>query len=573
MISPRRTPIATAGLAVIALLASLGVAVTAPSHAGTPARETSAQARATSVRAPASARSSKKPNIVLVMADDMRADDLRWMPRLKSLVGRHGLTFDNSFSPYPLCCPARASFLTGQYAHNHHVWWHEAPEGYAAFDDSKTLATSLNKAGYRTGFVGKYLNRYGSARSKVSGRPSYKYVPRGWDDWRAAIENPHRDGIHGDTYNYFDTPFNVNGRVDNRYRGRYSSTVIGDFSVGMTKRFSRSKKPFFMYVNYVAPHHGGPRERGDINTLRDRKGNRQSFVTPARPRSVWGKFDRIIKRGAGMPKKGGPSEKNISDKPHFFARYPEPGPNERKALRNVSRQRAESVFVMDRNIARLVKQLKKSGEWSNTVFMFTSDNGYYLGEHRKRYGKVRAHEPSFRVPFLVTGPGMRSAKTRYDPITTIDASASILDFAHAKPPHRADGQSRVSTMLRGDQGWFAPIVNEATNVEGKKRVSPGFKDRRVAIGIRTARYSYIRNRTGEHELYDLVRDPLQNRNVYKKKSYRDDRDRLGRVWNAFKDCRGSACQRPLPEQLQTSASQTRKMGRQYWRDWNRTYGF
>lgn len=555
---------------VLSLITGLGVVLATPSPAGT----ASPFGRTTSVVSPAlwAARPST-PNIVVVMADDMRADDLRWMPRVRKLVGKDGLTFDNSFSPYPLCCPARASFMTGQYAHNHKVWWHEAPEGYAAFDDSRTLATSLSQAGYRTGFIGKYLNRYGTAKSKVSGGPSYKYVPRGWDDWRAAIENPRRDGIHGDTYNYFDTPFNVNGKVDNRYRGKYQSNVIGDFSVEMTKRFSKQKQPFFMYVNYVAPHHGAPREKGDVGVLRDSMGNRQVFFTPARPRSVWGKFDRIINRGAGLPKNGGPAEKNVSDKPTFFRSLPEPGLNERDALRTVSRQRAESVYVMDRNIARLIKQLKRSGEWSNTVFMFTSDNGFYLGEHRQRYGKVRAHEPSFRVPFLVTGPGMRSGESRYDPITTIDVSASILDLANARAPHVADGQTRVPTMLGGDRGWVSPVVNEATNLEGKKLRSPGFKDRRVAIGIRTARYSYIRNRTGEHELYDLVRDPLQDRNVFSSKSYADQRRALTRVWKDFKDCDGQQCLAELPEGLQADALESRKMGRQYWRDWQRTYGF
>ena len=106
------------------------------------------------------------------MADDMQVDDLRFAPHLRHLVAGSGLTFRNSFSPYPLCCPARVSFLTGTFAHNHRVFWHKAPFAYAAFDDSRTLATSLAKAGYRTGFIGKYVNGYGPMRSLVSGRPS-----------------------------------------------------------------------------------------------------------------------------------------------------------------------------------------------------------------------------------------------------------------------------------------------------------------------------------------------------------------------------------------------------------------
>ena len=139
----------------------------------------------------------ERPNIVVVMADDLRVDDVQWMPRTRRLFARTGISFENSFAPYPLCCPARATFLTGQHAHNHGVYWHDPPYGYGAFDDSRTVATSLQAAGYRTGFLGKYLNRYGLDRSKVSGKPSHRYVPRGWDEWRGAVENPGDAGFHG----------------------------------------------------------------------------------------------------------------------------------------------------------------------------------------------------------------------------------------------------------------------------------------------------------------------------------------------------------------------------------------
>jgi N-acetylglucosamine-6-sulfatase len=116
---------------------------------------------------------ARKPNIVVVMADDMRFDDLMFAPTVRRLASR-GVTFHNSFSSFPLCCPARASFLTGQLPHNHHIYWHLRPYGYGAFDDSRTLATSLRRSGYLTGFVGKYLNGYGIHRSKVTGGPSYR---------------------------------------------------------------------------------------------------------------------------------------------------------------------------------------------------------------------------------------------------------------------------------------------------------------------------------------------------------------------------------------------------------------
>jgi N-acetylglucosamine-6-sulfatase len=560
------------GPALLMLMVAVGLAVPHVGLAATPEAVSGGTPAATGpVTAP---RPTGRPNIVVVMADDMRADELLHMPSLRAAVGNHGLTFQNSFSPYPLCCPARASFLTGRYAHNHRVYWHQAPYGYGAFDDSRTLATSLRAAGYTTGFIGKYLNRYGPAISKVSGRRSYRYVPRGWTDWRASIDATRGLGVHGGTYNYLDTPFNVNGEVDNRYRGRYQSHVIGGFSVDMARDFSRRGNPFFMYVNYVAPHFGGPREPDDPPAfLTDDRGNRQDVRTPARPPSVRGRFDKLITRGAGMPRGGGPSEGDVSDKPRAFSRLPEPNSRERAALTELTRQRAEAIHVMDQQVKRLIVQLKRSGEWADTVFMFTSDNGYYLGEHRRRSGKVRAHEPSLRVPFLVTGPGMRRKGDRFDPITTIDVSASILDLAGARPPRRADGTSRVPTMLYGDRGWTVPVLDEATHGEGRGARSPGFRGPRTSIGIRTARYSYIRNRTGEHELYDLARDPLQLENVHGQAAYVTAERALLGVWWRTRNCAGGECRVALPPSLRAGPAAESRLTRSYWRRVRQAYGF
>ncbi|GAB6987673.1 sulfatase family protein [Nocardioides pyridinolyticus] len=522
--------------------------------------------------APGGEDRQRRPNIVVVIADDMRVGDLRFAPRIRALVGRHGLTFRNSFSSYPLCCPARASLLTGTYAHNHRVWWHGAPFGYAAFDDRRTIATSLTAVGYRTGLIGKYLNGYGPMRSRVTGRPSSRYVPRGWSDWRASLDEG-VPGVHGGTGHYFDMPFNVNGRVDNSHRGQYSTTVIGNMAVAMAGRFARESRPFFMYVNYFAPHFGAPWEAGDPPAfVADRTGVRRDFRTPARPRWVQGRFDRVITHSAGLPRDGGPAERDVSDKPRWIREIPEVSARERAWMRDTTRQRAEAVYVMDRQVARLIGRLKDTGAWGDTVFIFTSDNGYYLGEHRHRAGKVFAHEPSLRVPFLVTGPGMRSGGNRYDPISSIDVTATILDLARAAPPRRPDGMSRVPTMLEGDQGWSTAVVTESA-LPGGRRPVPLFNDRRTAIGLRTARYSYTVNRAGLDELYDLAVDPLQNHNKIEAPSYRPARRLLHDVWVQLRNCRGRECRAALPEDLSASAAQARALTRRYWRAVDAEYGW
>lgn len=520
--------------------------------------------------APAALRD--RPNVVLVMADDMRVDDLAFAPNLRKLVAEHGVTFENSFAPFPLCCPSRASFLTGQYAHNHKVWWHDPPYGYGAFDDSRTIATSLQDAGYRTGFIGKYLNRYGLARSKVTGQPSATYVPHGWDDWRAAVEPPAESDIHGSTYDYMDTPFNVNGTIDNRYRGIYQSDVIGDFSVAMARRFAQRRIPFFMYVNYVAPHHGGPHAPDDPTVVHDEEGRELTVVVPAVPDWVRGRFDDRIDRASGVARTGEPIETDVSDKPEALQQRFQPlGDEAQQALLHATRRRAEAVYVMDRNIARLVGELQRSGAWDRTVFAFTSDNGMIIGEHGLGMTKVRAHEPSLRVPLLVTGPGLRTEQKRYDPITTVDLTATILDLAKARAPHLADGTSRVPTLLEGDQGWSAPVVTEAVfTARGR---DPLFTDLRSTIGIRVSRYSYTRYRGGDAELYDLVEDPREDTNVADDPAYAAVRRALDRLWPTVKDCRGRGCVPALPKVLAAGPTQDRIDTEAYWTAIDAAYGW
>ncbi|VXB21609.1 sulfatase family protein [Nocardioides sp. AX2bis] len=619
---PRRTGSALALLAGVALAVPLVLAAGTPPTTALPAPRVPATASATAPTdgAATPALRGRKPNVVMIMSDDMRADDLAFAPRISRLVGQRGLTFANSFSPYPLCCPARASFLTGQYTHNHGVYKVTDPFGYQSFDDSRTLATSLRDAGYETGFVGKYLNGYGKDRSLVSGELSYDYVPQGWTDWRAAIENPGRaqyEGprLRGGTYHYFRTPFNLNGRVDTSTDGEYQTDTVGDMSVDMARGFHRRDRPFFMNVNYVAPHHGRPSEPDDPSAVTDQDGVYDGFSTPARPDWVRGMFDAEITHASGMPADGGPAEADVSDKPPFFSRLPELTTAEREALTIVTRQRAESIYVMDQQVGRLINTLKRTGEWSNTVFMFSSDNGYFLGEHRQRTGKSKSHEPSLRVPFLVTGPGLRTGETRYDPVTTVDATATILDAAGARPPVRPDGRSLLPTMTDGDRGWDVPVVTESAatlavvqpelpeNPDGDPRTAevpterdpddlptvraaarPGPQQRDAAadrfdsrkpltsVGLRTARFSFTLYRDGEGELYDLLRDPAQLENVFDDPGYAEEQAALARDWDRFASCSGGRCRDRLDPALRADAEQTRALGEAYWSAIGAIYG-
>lgn len=556
----RRASRRATGWGIAALLGSL-CALLALSGATVPAVTADAVAGADAAAAdspPAARAIPRRPNIVVVMADDMRQDDLRFAPNVRRLFRGGGVEFRNSFSNYPLCCPARASFLTGRLAHNHKVLSHERPYGYAAFDDSRTIATTLRRANYRTGFIGKYLNGYGKQRSLVTGRSSYEYVPRGWTRWLGAVQRPNRRRPAGGTYHYTRTVYNIDGKATGRrFHGQYQTHTMGRFSRQLVDRFSRGRQPFFLYLSFVAPHHGGPPEKDDPRPHRV-DGRKYKYVTPAVPRQVRGRFNRMVRRAPGVPAHGRQPDPSVSDMPRFLRHKPLDR-YDRAALREVTRQRGESISVLDREVGRLVTKLRREGELSRTVLIFTSDNGYFLGEHRRRGGKVLAHEPSLRVPFLIRGPGIPRGQRRYAPITTVDQAATVLALAGAtgRHPLTLDGRSSLPD-LRHDRPWDEAVLDEALLARLRKR-DAAFTDARGAIGIRTARWSYIRYRTGAAELYDLRTDPDQLVNRARDAELSDTRDRLDQVWREARNCQGSGCRVALPAGLSTDRATTKRL--------------
>lgn len=510
-----------------------------------PAVDAPAEPGATAPGDPAS-----RPNVLLVMTDDMRHDDLRWMPNVQSFVRDRGTDFRNSFAPTPLCCPNRASYLTGKLPHNHHVWWHEAPWGYGAFDDRRTLATALQGAGYRTGYIGKYLNQYGIARpfADPSATPS-TYVPQGWTDWRGTPDaTPYgvADPREGSTYDYWDTTINNNGVLEGN-PGRYNSTVLVDETIEVLDGFSAGRRPWYIQLNSLAPHHGAPLETGD-----------PYLETAARPDWVRGKFDDLITRAPGIPANGRP-EADVSDKAFVTRRLGTTGPTARAAVLKVARQRAESLHVLDKELGRLFKRLRATGELDNTIVAFTSDNGYMLGEHRWVHGKVIGFEPSYRVPLVIAGPGIPSGAKHYAPVATTDLTASVLDWTGATL-RGVDGTSVVDEIGRTDaweralgyESYFPGIPNPHTR--------NGFREGpRTGAGIRTAQWFYVKYSNGDVELFDLANDPLELRSVHADPSYAAVRRDLDSVWSEFSDCRRAECTIPLPASLRTSDQRTAEL--------------
>jgi N-acetylglucosamine-6-sulfatase len=503
---------------------------------------------------------SGRPNILVVMTDDMRIDELRYMPNVRAHLLSRGVEWRNSFSPYPLCCPARASFLTGRHVHNHRVYSHRKPWGYQAFDDSWTLAGALQRSGYRTAYIGKYLNGYGpdSPKAAPARRHSYTYVPRGWTQWRASPDgSPFResDPRAGGTYRYFDLSLNVNGRIVG-HGGEYSSAVIADNANQVIDRFSKRAGPWFLMVNSVAPHTGGPHEADDPAAISKPGGGLIRTPTPARPDWVKHHFDARIQHSPGVRADGGPAEADVSDKMALTRRLREPGSAEKVALREHARQRAEALFALDRGLGRMFDRLRAVGEYADTILVFTSDNGYLLGEHRWRNVKVLPYEASLRVPLLMAGPSIPVGVVRDAPVSTVDLTATVLDWANAWLAS-VDGRS-VIPDLTSNRGWRHAVLTEGVFPHLRRRLGPsdGFGDPLSEFGVRTARYKFVRYVNGEVELFDLLEDPLELRSVDADPDYASVLQQLVDLWNAYRTCQGVSCRMPLPAPLQTAPDET-----------------
>ena len=497
-----------------------------------------------------------QPNVVVITLDDMREDDLRFMPRTQALIGAQGVAFENAFAPYPLCCPSRSSFVTGLYTHNHGVWSHQEPWGFKALQDQQTLPVWLRNAGYDTVFLGKYLNGYGTQPAPDGSAPDSKtYVPPGWTDWRGAIDGGLGAGHpqDGGTYRFFNTTLNDDGQFYLE-PGRYQSEVFGDLTAGIVAEQAGDDRPFFLWANYVAPHHGNPGEPDDPKPITRDDGKKTRFVTTARPARVKGMFDALVTEAPGAE-----GEEDVSDKPFFVRELPPLNAAELAGLLEVTRQRAESLAVVDEQVEKTVDALAATGELEDTLIIFTSDNGYFLGEHRIRQGKVLPYEPALAVPLLIRGPGIPAGEVRTDPFTTVDVAPTVLSAADTTVDWPLNGKDLLGVARSGDEGWRRAVLTE-TGPRGVvaeldesgpdlKPRDPGPDAKRFSQGIRTARYLYVEHASGEVELYDMTVDPDQLDSVAGDPAYAEDQAALARVLDKMRNCRGGACSAPMPRSL------------------------
>ena len=403
-----------------------------------------------------------KPNIVLILADDMRKDDLKYMPKTRSLLGQQGMRFTNAFVSNAVCCPSRATIMRGQYSHNNGVWTNGGgPKGgWGAYkangNERDNVATRLDGAGYRTALIGKYLNAYRSTA-----------VPSGWDYWFGKFSSQ-----------YVDYEVNNNGTI--RYYGATKRDYATDVISGQAQRFigtsAAQGKPFFAYVVPTAPH--GP------------------FLPAPRDRRA---FD-----GLRAPHPPSFNESDVSDKPPWIKNRPTFTYADIADINFRYKRRAELMQSLDDLVEEVVGKLRATGELKNTYVFFTSDNGFHHGEHRIPEGKWRPYEEDVHVPLLVRGPGVAAGSTTNRLALNTDFLPTFTNLAGVQTPGYADGRSLRPVIKGNSTTWRSAVLLEAS-----RHGSPAY------YGIRTSSGSkYVEYEGGLRELYQLGADPYELSNKY-----------------------------------------------------------
>ncbi|MBA3416522.1 MAG: sulfatase [Chloroflexia bacterium] len=404
---------------------------------------------------------AERPNILFIITDDQRYDTLEHMPVVQRELVARGLSFTNAYVTTPLCCPSRASILTGLYAHHHGVLDNNgANGGYNAFDPSSTLATWQDQSGMRTMLVGKYLNDYANYD-----------IPPGWDEWFGMWDNGER------YYNYI-----INDMGQRRVYGYreewYSSDLLAEQAIKKLEK--KRNQPFFLYLAFTSPHLPAQAAKRDV-----------------------GEFDDLP-----LPLHPSFNEEDVSDKPSWIRALPLMGEDNIGIMGELRRNQIAALQSVDRAVGQVVDSLRADGRLDNTWIVFMSDNGLSLGEHRFDARKSCGYEECVRVPLVIVPPPSQAAvfgAPRTDPrlILNIDLPPSLAALAGTEPGRPTDGVNILPMLADPQAAWRTDGLLELWTSD----------DNRSFRGLRSDRWKYLRYANGEQELYDLSADPHELDNL------------------------------------------------------------
>jgi N-acetylglucosamine-6-sulfatase len=416
-----------------------------------------------------------RPNIILILTDDQPYHTVQYMPTVRDVLMKKGVIFENGYVTTPLCCPSRASILSGQYAHNHQVYTNRMPLGGAEkFDDSKSFAIWLQAAGYQTAYFGKYLNGYEDITP-------IGYVPPGWTEWNAFLSNKVMEDEANSQY-FLNFSMSANG-VTIKYpesKNNFSADVLTRQAISFIR--DSQEMPFFMFVAYYNPH--APylwAERHDDQF----RGHSDLQAVPYRPPNFM--------------------EEDVSDKPLYLQTL------HHLPVRKIDesyKQILRSLLSVDDGIASILNVLEQTGLSKNTIIVYLSDNGLTVGNHGLGLAKNCPYDECIRVPFIVYAPDLFDARTDSHLVANIDIAPTFAELAGVWTPDYVDGKSLLLLLNNNDAAWRdALLIEHWPTEEGVGSKIPEF------YAIRTMEWKYVEYSTGETELFDLKNDPYELENL------------------------------------------------------------
>ena len=422
------------------------------------------------------------PNIVFVLTDDLSWNLVQYLPQVQRMQSQ-GMTFGDYVVTDSLCCPSRSSIFTGRFPHDTGVFTNGGDDGGFGYfhghgEEANTFATALQGNGYRTAMMGKYLNGYQPADTQGGTEP---YVPPGWNEWDVA----------GNGYPEFDYDLNENHKVVHYGSAPqdYLTDVLAGKGAGFIADSARAHTPFMLELATFAPHAPytpAPRDANDFPGLTAPRG-------PA--------FDTLP-----------------TDAPPWLAGRTPLTAAEKQKIDTSFRKRAQAVQAVDDLIGTIRTAVAKAGVADNTYLVFSSDNGYHMGEYRLNPGKMTAFDTDIRVPLVVAGPGVPAGKASDAAVANIDLAPTFAQLGGAPVPDAVDGHSLLP-LLHGGSGnaWRTANLVEHhgpdTQPGDPDLPAPNSGNPPSYEALHTGEYTYVEYADGSREYYDLTHDPQELHNI------------------------------------------------------------
>jgi N-acetylglucosamine-6-sulfatase len=460
---------------------------------------------AASAAAPLSS-SEKHPNIVFILTDDLALNLVQYMPHVLQMQ-KDGAAFTNYFVTDSLCCPSRSSIFTGRYPHSTGVFKNNGPDGgYNAYvnlgNEGAAFSNALSAAGYRTAMMGKYLNGYIPERNPPG---------PGWTSWDVA----------GNGYPEFNYSLNEDGKIDRR--GNSSQDYLVDVLSGLGVDFIKQSKgqAFVIEIATFAPH---------------------APYTPA-PR------DENAFPGLKAPRNPSYDAAPDADSAKWLRNQPPLRDAEMTRIDEAFRKRAQSVLAVDKMIGELQAAVAAIGQEKNTYFVFSSDNGYHMGEHRLRPGKMTAFDTDIHVPLVVTGPGVPAGLSLDEVVENVDLNPTFTELSGIAPMPAVEGHSLVPLLQRKNNNhnsndvWRTvalvehhgpPYALSDPDLPAKRSGNPPSYE-----AIRSPTAVYVEYADGDREYHDLVTDPWELHNTFASLQQAQE-DALHSALTAIQSCQDAA---------------------------------